>query len=333
MYMNKNLMIMKRIILLVCCFYFVIQAIGQHRTEVVVTDLDNESLVSNVQVTLSNLISELNQAQMEKRNPILKGLKLDESVKNSIAALWETSPFRCMESEIVESALLTYSQEYEIRNIPFIFSAMDKDDQYHEAAVTFNSQGVVTSFHMVIAQNLYYQVMKSKHGVTDLRRRQMILDYVEQFRTAYNTKDIEFLNQVFSDDALIITGKIIKVKPTKENNFISSKTVFNKQDKKTYLARLSELFRKNSWIKIAFDEIKVMRHPNPNLKDWYGVTLHQNYKSSIYSDEGWLFLLWDFSNEDEPTIHVRSWQPDKNTITGRMITEDEVFGFDDVNIR
>lgn len=317
---------MKRIILIVCCFCSVLGVIGQHRTDFTITDLDNKSLVSKVQVTLSDLVSELNLAHTEKRNPRLKGLNMEESVKNSIVALWETSPFMCMESEVVESALLTYSKEYEVRNIPFIFSAMAKDDQYHEAAVTFNEQGVITSFHMVIAQNLYYQVMKSKHGVTDLRRRQMILDYVEQFRTAYNTKDIEFLNQIFSDDALIITGKVIKVKPSEMN--VPYKITYKKQGKKEYLTNLKRVFDNNGRIKVSFDEIEVMRHPI-NV-DFYGVTLHQNFFTSNYMDDGYVFLLWDFTDPNQPQIHVRTWQPDK--IGEEKLPEDEIFSVYDFDI-
>ena len=43
----------------------------------------------------------------------------------------------------------------------------------------------------------------------------------------------------------------------------------------------------------------------------YGVTLHQAWRSSTYNDDGWLFLLWDFNNEEQPQILVRTWQEDK----------------------
>ena len=40
----------------------------------------------------------------------------------------------------------------------------------------------------------------------------MILDFTERFRTAYNEHNINFLDAIFSDDALIITGKVIERK-------------------------------------------------------------------------------------------------------------------------
>ena len=167
---------------------------------------------------------------------------------------------------------------------------------------------------------------KDNKEVTDLRRRQLILDYVEQFRTSYNTKDIQFLEQVFSDDALIITGKVISQK--KDNMKLPDKIIYKKQTKQEYLTNLRRVFANNSYIKVTFDDIKVKRHStNPNF---YGVTLHQGYTSSNYHDDGYLFLLWDFTDEDHPQIHVRTWQPDQ--INGGRIPDDEIFSLNDFDI-
>lgn len=325
---------MKRKILLSATFYCLIclHSVAQMAVQVTITDLDNETLTAKMESNLSGLLSEINSACYDNRLPVLEGKNLSKETVNSISLMWENMKFRCDESEIVETCLHTYNQELEVRNIPLIFPDAQEDDQYHEVAVTFDTSGMITSFHVTISQNLYRKAMASNNNnVTDLRRRQMILDYVEQFRTAYNCKDIDFLNQIFSDDALIITGRVIKVKPSKENDYMKSKVVYNKQDKQTYLKRLGRIFKRNKVIRVKFDEIKVQMHPTKS--DWYGVTLHQGYSSDSYHDDGWLFLLWDFSNESEPVIHVRTWQPDINTVTGEAIKEDEIFGLKDTDIK
>ena len=200
------------------------------------------------------------------------------------------------------------------------------EDEYQEAVISFDKQGNVESFYLSISMNLYMNVIKSNLELTDLRRRQLILDYVEQFRTAYNQKDINFLNQVFSDDALIITGKVITTKHAE--GFTSQKIQYNKQSKEQYIKNLSGVFKRNSYIKVTFDEIEVMRHPvNPNF---YGVTLLQGWTSGKYHDDGYLFLLWDFTDENAPQIHVRTWQPDK--IGGKPLPKDEVFSLSDFDI-
>ena len=177
-----------------------------------------------------------------------------------------------------------------------------------------------------INMNLYMNVIKSNLELTDLRRRQMILDYVERFRTAYNQKDIRFLEQVFSDDALIITGKVI----TQRHNelFSSQKIEYNKHTKQEYLAKMKRIFQNARYFRITFDQIEVLRHPtNPNF---YGVTLLQGYTNNNYHDDGYLFLLWDFTDEDRPQIHVRTWQPDR--LNGKPLPKDEIFTLDDFDI-
>ena len=135
------------------------------------------------------------------------------------------------------------------------------------------------------------------------------------------------MEQVFSEDALIITGTVIKQKAL-DGIDLPDKIKYEKHTKQEYINRLRGIFAKNSYIKVSFDEIKVMMHPVN--RNYYGVTLHQGYKSSTYSDDGYLFLLWDFTDEQAPKIHVRTWQPDM--LNGSRLSEDEIFSLADFDI-
>ena len=291
--------------------------------------IDDQSVKTLMETKMSALLTEVNAAQASNRALNFSNLNLPKSVQTSLSMLWENSPFICTDDEIVERCLTTGSG-YQVRNIPLLMKPRaDRDfgeSEYQEAVISFDRKGNVESFYLSISMNLYMNVIKNNKEITDLRRRQLILDYVEQFRTSYNTKDIKFLQQVFSDDALIITGKVISQK--KDNMKLPDKIVYKKQTKQEYLTNLRRVFANNSYIKVTFDDIKVMRHPvNPNF---YGVTLHQGYTSSRYHDDGYLFLLWDFTDESQPQIHVRTWQPDQ--INGGRIPEDEIFSLDDFDI-
>ena len=37
--------------------------------------------------------------------------------------------------------------------------------------------------------------------------------------------------------------------------------------------------------------------------------LHQRYATDSVTDDGSLFLFWDFRDEHRPMIHVRRWEP------------------------
>ena len=292
--------------------------------------MDNASMKAKIENTVSNMLNEINAAQEAGRSLNFSSMgNIGTRVQQSMAMLWENSPFKCTDDDIVEHCITT-GTGYQVRNIPLEMKPTGErefgEDEYQEAVISFDKQGNIESFYLSISMNLYMNVIKSNLELTDLRRRQLILDYVEQFRTAYNQKDINFLNQVFSDDALIITGKVITTKHAE--GFTSQKIQYNKQSKEQYIKNLRGVFARNSYIKVTFDEIGVMRHPvNPNF---YGVTLLQGWTSGKYHDDGYLFLLWDFTNESAPQIHVRTWQPDK--IGGKPLPKDEVFSLSDFDI-
>lgn len=296
--------------------------------------IDNSAIKSKMERSVTRILNEVNSAQDAGRNLNFSVMGVNTQVQQSMAMLWENSPFICTDDDIVEHCITTGSG-YQVRNIPLLMKPTGErdfnEDEYQEAVISFDKQGNVVSFYLTISMNLYMNVIKSNLGVTDLRRRQMILDYVEQFRTAYNQKNINFLTQVFSEDALIITGTVITVKHAE--GFTSQKIKYNKQNKEQYLKNLRGVFARNAYIKVDFDEIEVMRHPvNPN---YYGVTLKQWWttgrkRGEGYHDEGYVFLLWDFSNENAPQIHVRTWQPEM--LNGKPLPKEDKFGLGDFDI-
>lgn len=153
------------------------------------------------------------------------------------------------------------------------------------------------------------KVISGKLEEKDADNRRMILNYCEHLRTSYTTKDIDFLRQVFSDQALIIVGHVVK---TADNNSAAGiegdeKVTFSLKTKKEYLERLEMVFAANKNIDVKFTDFRIMRHPT--MEGIYGVSMKQEYTSDRYSDDGYLFILWDFRNESMPLIHVRTWQP------------------------
>lgn len=169
------------------------------------------------------------------------------------------------------------------------------------------------------------KIMQGKLTETDAKRRHTILNYCEHFRTAYTTKDIDFLRQMFSDKALIIVGNVVKPITNDDKCQAESRVTFAIHSKRDYLARLSKVFAANQKINVRFSGFRIMRHPT--MDGIYGVTLRQQYKSDRYSDDGYLFLLWDFRDKSMPLIHVRTWQP-----AGTVHTGNDVINIQDFNL-
>jgi hypothetical protein len=314
-----------------------LSASAQYSTTFMVTEIDDPDLKSNINMVVSGLLTAFNNAQGNHDTPHISGLDIAPDVVTNIQKLWADCPFRCAETEIVEHAVTTPRGEYQVRNIPLIMMPIEgvsKDvswQKYQEGVFTLDKDGMITDFHLALDANLYIKVMSGAAAVEDFMQRQLILEYVERFRNSYNLKDLNFLEQIFSDDALIITGKVVTSVKSDINRNTSGnkKVIYSKQTKKEYLSKLEKIFKANKHINVLFDDIKVVRHPA--RAEFYGVTLKQGYSSDNYSDEGYLFLLWDFTNPDAPQIHVRTWQPDKIDIN-TPLPEEEIFSIDDFDI-
>lgn len=169
-------------------------------------------------------------------------------------------------------------------------------------------------------------VLSGRLEISDSLSRRKILSYCEHLRTAYTTKDLDFIRQVFSDDALIIVGHTVKTdNSNKSVSIVPSNVSYSIRSKQQYLEKLAEVFKSNKSIGMEFSDFSLMRHPT--IEGIYGVTIHQKYKSDRYSDDGYLFLLWDFRNRSMPLIHVRTWQP-SNAIAG----DTEIIDIGDFNL-
>lgn len=294
----------------------------------------NQQVVATMERNLSSVLTEINAAQREKRPLELDGLALDEFAKAGLRMLWANVYFYCDDDYVVDR-LWNFNDGFMARSIPIIITPEGEEfasGVFQEAVVEFNKNGVISDFRFAIDAAVG-ESMEQGGDAVDIERRMQILAYCDRFRTAYNTKDLAFIEQVFSDDALIITGKVVTTR--KGDMPLSPSISYRKYDKQQYLTNLRRVFARNSWIEVKFSQIgehgegdgerAVTRSTeNPNI---YGVRLRQEWNSSTYSDMGYVFLLWDFTDEEHPVIHVRTWQPEY--VGGSKILEDEIFTIDD----
>ena len=244
--------------------------------------------------------------------------------------MWKTSPMACPVSKIEEKCLET-TNGYQVRNIPVSMMAAEEAEKEQELVFNLTPMGLIDGVSIAIEENRYMEVMADTVSVEDYFRRQIILDFVENYRTSYNRKDLDYIESVFSDNALIITGKVIREKPKSDyamRSLSTEKIVYQKRTKKEYIQNLKKVFAGNKYINVVFDEVEVIQHPK--LTDIYGVTLKQEWNTTRYRDVGFVFLMIDFQDENNPLIQVRTWQPEK--VDGKVLNRDEVFSLGDFAI-
>ncbi|GHT54627.1 hypothetical protein FACS189446_4720 [Bacteroidia bacterium] len=225
----------------------------------------------------------------------------------------------------LEICNLVITGGYQIREIPVTMYEAPKDEQNQEIVINLTADGKIDDIFIPVTQ--YADLLSANMRMEDIDKRIIVLDFVENFRTSYNRKDIKFLETLFSDNAVIITGREIKQIPNSDKAFRASipttaKFEYLVRDKKAYMTALKNVFKNNKYIRLDFSDIVVVRHPNPKYPV-YGVTLKQVWNSSSYTDIGYVFLLIDFEDPARPVITVRTWQPDK--FNGRDLERDEIF--------
>ena len=329
---------MKKLLLLIFIALGAHSAWAYNQVRLVINDgADNPVLKNKIEHAVSAVMTEINRSQERDVNRLdLPETYIRRDAKAELNQLWQNDRFRCVEEEVVER-LLTTRTGYQVRNIPLIVNSAAGGEElgYQEAVINFDQQGIITSFYYTINPELYSklrmtQMADRRYEVSDIKDRMMILDYVEHFRTSYNQKDLKFLRQVFSDDALIITGKVVKVRKS-EVVPTGNKVIYTTQTKQQYLENLARAFKANSYIKVSFDDVAIVEHPT--IRGIYGVTVHQKWNTARYSDEGYVFMVWDFRNPDMPQIHVRTWQPEYiDKAQGKRLSPSEVFTLGDFDL-
>jgi len=316
----------KRLILLFLVLPVAISGFSQMDVKVRIEDGVDEPVKQVIEKNATHLLSSLNSTIISGKSR----LKLEDDCytkegKECMKDLWESSAMICPVSFITEKCLsLGEGRGYQIRNIPVEMLAADDDQQEQELVINFTSSGAIHNVMVALESHRYMDIIINGVSVVDLIRRQTIIEFIENFRTSYNRKDIDYIENVFSDQALIITGNVVKVKENSDNMMqamYSEKIQYSTSSKQEYIKKLKRCFSRNAYINLKFEELEVVRHP---VKDHiYGVTLKQHWNSTTYSDVGYLFLMIDFTDPEYPCIQVRTWQPDK--YNGKKINRDEVF--------
>lgn len=283
------------------------------------SNIDSSIPTQSIERNVSKLLTAINSAANANASSVdFTGIDISRAAALSIQLMWENVKMRTIDDDIVQTCLKlgssTNPRGYEIQNIGVDMLPVNPNEYAEpttqEITITTDRNGAISDVVISMGLHQYTTLMKGAKTLEDVDQRMQILHFVEQFRTAYCQKDETFLENIFSDDALIITGRVIKRQSVEAG--IGAVIDYTKQSKREYLNKLFKMFRTaNSYINVKFDNIEIERNPvNPNI---YGVTLRQQWHSSNYSDVGTVFLLWDFTNAVNPKIYVRTWQPNEDT--------------------
>ena len=210
--------------------------------------------------------------------------------------------------------IVQVNDELLARSIPLKFN-FSKNRQFVEDVVfIFNQQGKINDINFSLSQVAIDNILSKPEKFATEEERFFLIRFMENYKTAYCLKRIDYLDKVFDDDALIIVGKVLSKQKTSDQsiiNLLSTEEVeYQRLSKHEYISRLKQVFANQEFVNIHFED-NIVEKANRDIPI-YGIQIAQHYTSATYADRGYLFLLIDLRDTLNPIVHVRTWQPKKN---------------------
>ena len=219
-----------------------------------------------------------------------------------------------------ECELYQFDDNVVARSIQMSFSFKHgvRTNFVEDIVFTFNNEGKIDCVAFGLDKKAKDDIMN--RGAWPAEARQTIMEFLENYKTAYALKRIDYLRTIFDDDAVIIVGhvanKMIPVagKTDASMSYRNHKYVrLTQYGKEQYLKNLEACFHSNEYINIRFANNDVRKAKDG---EEYGIQIKQDYYSTNYGDEGYLYIQVDLNDRKEPIIRVRTWQPEPDPTVG-----------------
>lgn len=205
------------------------------------------------------------------------------------------------------------TEEVTCRSIPMNFSFKGNGRQFVEnITFTFNDKKKIDCLAFGLDEKAAEDILH--HAKWGEEARKILTEFLENYKTAYSLKRLDYLQQIFDENAVIITGKVVKKAPPSGDNqkfYANNRFVqLTRQSKQEYMKNLERSFNSKEFINIRFAENDVVKAGRGG--EIYGIQIRQDYYSNNYGDTGYLFLMVDLNDPKNPIIKVRVWNPERD---------------------
>lgn len=213
-------------------------------------------------------------------------------------------------------SFMASNDEVACRSVPMSFSFSNNNRKFVENVVfTFNGDTLIDNIAFGLDKAATDDILHpNERARWSEASRKILIEFLENYKTAYALKRLDYLRQIFSDDAWIIVGKVSERPPQTADDgqkYIDNKFVETYQKtKEEYMEQLERCFNSNEFINIRFADNEIEKAGNDI--ETYGIMIKQDYYSSNYGDTGYLFLMVELQDPKQPLIRVRVWMPERD---------------------
>jgi hypothetical protein len=221
-------------------------------------------------------------------------------------------------ARIVEEPQLNYLKNGDIvfcRSIPMSFSFKNNNRKFVENVnFTFDANRQINCVAFGLEKSASDDILN--HEDYSEQARIVLTEFLENYKTAFALKRLDYISSIFDDNALIITGTVVKKtnfqNKEEQTRYLDNNIIkYNRYTKNEYIDHLARCFQSKEFINIRFANNDIVK-AGGGYGEVYGIQIKQDYYSNNYGDSGYLFLMVDLNNPDEPIIKVRTWQPDRD---------------------
>jgi hypothetical protein len=208
---------------------------------------------------------------------------------------------------------LPYRMTTICRSIPMQFKFKNNRQFIEDVTFRFNSDGKIESLAYALTKKAETDILDANKR-WDNDTRLILINFLEDYQTAYALKRLDYLESIYSDDALIITGTVLTPQKTGRDvplSFSQNNVKYERQTKSQYMKRLKASFASKEFINIRLEDNDILSAKN-DLQGVYAIQIKQNYFSNNYGDSGYLSLAVDLRDK-VPVIKIRVWQYAKDS--------------------
>lgn len=204
--------------------------------------------------------------------------------------------------------------EVTCRSVVMSFSFRNNTRKFVESVTfTFNKEGKIDYLAFALDDKSTTDILQ--HAAWSEYARKILTEFLENYKTAYALKRLDYIRSIFDDNAVIITGKVLTRQTAAYGEvggeYLNNKYVqYTRQSKEQYMRNLERCFASNEYINIRFANNDIVKAGVGG--EVYGIQIKQDYYSTNYGDTGYLFLMVDLNDPKQPVIKVRSWQPERD---------------------
>ena len=120
-----------------------------------------------------------------------------------------------------------------------------KNRQFIEDVILiFDETGKINNISFSLGQIAINDILSKDERFATLEEKYFLIKFMEDYKTAYCLKNIDFIQKIFDDDALIIVGNVLKKYKSSDSFYFSGlsedEIKYQRLTKSEYINRLKE---------------------------------------------------------------------------------------------